>query len=56
MFQKQGSSRAKADKKAVEALTKKQQKNREKLSSMQSSQDTQVSLIEKPKEYNVKFR
>lgn len=53
---KHGNSKVKSERKVVEALTKKQQKNRTKLSSMQSSQDTQVNLIEKPREYNVKFR
>jgi len=52
-----GQSKAKAETKAREALTKKQAKNRAKLAgNMESSQDTQADLIERPKEYSVKFR
>ena len=51
-----GMSKAKSEKKQVEALTKKQMKNREKLGQMKASEDTTTHLIERPKEYNVKFR
>jgi len=51
----QGKSKAKAESKAKEALTRKQQKNQTK---MQKNDDEQgpTELLEKPKEYNVKFR
>lgn len=53
-----GQSKVKAETKAREALTKKQQKNRAKLAfgNMESSQDTQCNLIDRPREYQVKFR
>ena len=49
-------SKAKSESKQREALTKKQMKNKSKLNEMKASEDTQTHLIERPKEYNVKFR
>jgi len=51
-----GMSKAKSESKQREALTKKQMKNKSKLSEMKASEDTATHLIERPKEYNVKFR
>ena len=51
-----GMSKAKSETKQREALTKKQMKNKSKLNEMKASEDTQTHLIERPKEYNVKFR
>ena len=49
-------SKAKSEAKTREALTRKQMKGKAKQAEMQASEDTTVHLIERPKEYNVKFR
>ena len=51
----QGKSKAKAEMKTKEALTRKQQKNQTKLQKRED-ESGQADLIEKPREYLVKFR
>ena len=51
-----GMSKAKSESKQREALTRKQMKNQAKKNEMTASEDTKPELIERPKEYNVKFR
>ena len=49
-------STKKSETKTREALTRKQMKGKAKQAEMTASEDTTVHLIERPKEYNVKFR
>jgi len=56
-LKKQGASKKVAEKKQKEALTRKQEKGRNKLKNeMVESSETQTELISKPREYEVKFR
>jgi len=55
-MKKGGASKKVAEKKTKEALTRKQEKGRNKLNSqMVESSETQAELISKPREYTVKF-
>merc|ERR1711970_712615 len=51
-----GQSKKKAESKQKEALTRKQQKNQSKLSKNDDEDTGPTELLEKPKEYLVKFR
>merc|ERR1712025_1206364 len=51
-----GQSKKKAESKQKEALTRKQQKNQSKLSSKDDEDTGPTELLERPKEYLVKFR
>merc|ERR1712111_334306 len=51
-----GQSKKKAESKQKEALTRKQQKNQSKLSKHDDEDTGPTELLEKPKEYLVKFR
>ena len=51
-----GQSKKKAESKQKEALTRKQQKNQSKLSKQDDEDTGPTELLEKPKEYIVRFR
>ena len=51
-----GQSKKKAEAKQKEALTRKQEKNRSKMKNKNDDEDAPTELLEKPREYLVKFR
>uniref|UniRef100_A0A1A9W6A7 ATP-binding cassette sub-family F member 1 n=1 Tax=Glossina brevipalpis TaxID=37001 RepID=A0A1A9W6A7_9MUSC len=51
-----GQSKKQAEKKQKEALTRKQEKNKSKQQRQQEDEEGPIELLEKPKEYIVKFR
>merc|ERR1719150_1535537 len=53
---KQGKSKVKAEQKQKEALTRKQMKNQSKLQKNDDEDTGPVELLERPKEYTVRFR